>query len=42
MLNPVGMEPNDEYAEIAAVGAKTVRIIKLANHDKISDEIKFC
>lgn len=41
-LNWVGMEPNDEYAEIAAVGAKTVRIIKpFMNHDKILDEIKF-
>ena len=41
-LNWVGMEPNDEYAEIAAVGAKTVRIIKpFMDHDKILDEIKF-
>ena len=28
VLNWVGMEPNEEYAEISAVGANTVRIIK--------------
>ena len=42
VLNWVGMEPNEEYAEISAVGANTVRIIKpFADHSKIIDEIKF-
>ena len=42
VLNWVGMEPNDEYAEIAAAGARTVRIIKpFMDHDKILDEIRF-
>lgn len=42
VLNWVGMEPNDEYAEIAEVGARTVRIIKpFMDHEKIIDEIKF-
>ena len=35
-VNWVGMEPNDEYAEIAAEGARTVRIIKpFADHSII-------
>lgn len=42
VLNWVGMEPNEEYGEIANVGAKTVRIIKpFANHQKILEEIAF-
>ena len=42
VLNWVGMEPNDEYEEIAAAGAKTVRIIKpFADHSIIVDQIKF-
>ena len=42
VLNWVGMEPNEEYAEISAVGANTVRIIKpFADHSIIIDQIKF-
>lgn len=42
MLNFVGMEPDEEFAEIAAVGAPTVRIIKpFADHDRIFREIEF-
>lgn len=42
MLNWVGMEPDDEYAAIAAEGACTVRIIKpFANHDTILHQIDF-
>lgn len=42
MLNWVGMEPDDVYADIAAVGADTVRIIKpFADHDRILSEIAF-
>ena len=38
VLNWVGMEPNEEYAEISAVGANTVRIIKpFADHSIIID-----
>ena len=41
-VNWVGMEPNDEYADIAAVGAQTVRIIKpFADHNIILEQIKF-
>jgi len=41
-VNWVGMEPNEEYAEIAAEGARTVRIIKpFADHNIILDEIQF-
>ena len=41
-MNWVGMEPNEEYAEIAAEGARTVRIIKpFADHNIILDEIQF-
>ena len=41
-VNWVGMEPNEEYAEIAAEGARTVRIIKpFADHSIILDEIQF-
>ena len=41
-VNWVGMEPNGEYAEIAAEGARTVRIIKpFADHNIILDEIQF-
>ena len=36
ILNWVGMEPDDEFKEIADIGAKTVRIIKpFADHDII-------
>lgn len=42
LLNWVGMEPDDEYAAIAAVGAPTVRIIKpFADHDVIREQIAF-
>lgn len=42
VLNWVGMEPDDEYARIAAVGAPTVRIIKpFADHDAILEQIEF-
>ena len=42
VLNWIGMEPNDEYEEIAAACAKTVRIIKpFADHSIIIDQIKF-
>ena len=42
VLNWVGMEPNEEYAEISDVGANTVRIIKpFADHSIIIDQIKF-
>ena len=42
VLNWVGMEPNDEYEEIAAANSKTVRIIKpFADHSIIIDQIKF-
>lgn len=42
VLNWVGMEPNEEYAEISHVGANTVRIIKpFADHSIIIDQIKF-
>lgn len=41
-LNWIGMEPDDLYAEIAAVGADTVRIIKpFADHDMILEQIAF-
>ena len=42
VLNWVGMEPNDEYEEIADVGTKTVRIIKpFADHSIIIEQIEF-
>lgn len=42
ILNFVGMEPDDEYADIAAIGAPTVRIIKpFADHDVILEQIEF-
>lgn len=42
LLNWVGMEPDEEFAAIAAVGAPTVRIIKpFANHDLIRRQISF-
>jgi hypothetical protein len=41
-LNWVGMEPDEEYAEIAAEGARTVRIIKpFADHSIILNQIRF-
>ena len=41
-LNGVGMEPDEEYAEIAAEGARTVRIIKpFADHSIILNQIRF-
>ncbi len=40
-LNWVGMEPDEEYEAIAAVGAKNIRIIKpFADHDEILRQIK--
>ncbi|WP_265487094.1 alpha-hydroxy-acid oxidizing protein [Lactobacillus sp. PV012] len=40
VLNWIGMETNEEYREITAVGGDTVRIIKpFADHEKILDEI---
>lgn len=42
VLNWVGMEPNEEYAEIADANAKTVRIIKpFADHSIIINQIEF-
>ena len=42
VLNWVGMEPNEEYAEISAAYEKTVRIIKpFADHSIIIDQIEF-
>lgn len=42
IVNWVGMEPDEEYAEIAAEGARTVRIIKpFADHEMILDQIRF-
>jgi len=42
LLNFVGMEPDEEYADIAAVGAATVRIIKpFSDHDRILEQIEF-
>lgn len=42
VLNWVGMEPDEEYAEIAAAGADTVRIIKpFADHEVIREQIRF-
>lgn len=41
LVNWVGMEPDDEYRSIAAVGADTVRIIKpFADHDEILKQIE--
>ncbi|WP_311562794.1 alpha-hydroxy-acid oxidizing protein [Prevotella histicola] len=41
-LNWVGMEPDEEYAEITAEGARTVRIIKpFADHSIILNQIRF-
>ena len=42
IVNWVGMEPDEEYAEIAAEGARTVRIIKpFADHEMILEQIRF-
>ena len=42
LLNWAGMEPDEEYADIAAVDAPTVRIIKpFADHDIILEQIDF-
>lgn len=42
LLNWVGMEPDEEFAAIATVGAPTVRIIKpFADHDLILEQIAF-
>lgn len=42
VLNWIGMEPDDEYAEIVAAGGDTVRIIKpFADHERILAEIAF-
>ncbi len=42
ILNWVGMEPDEDYAEIAATGARTVRIIKpFADHAIIRQQMKF-
>jgi 4-hydroxymandelate oxidase len=42
LLNWVGMEPDEDYAEIAATGARTIRIIKpFADHDIILSQIAF-
>lgn len=42
LLNWVGMEPDEEFADIMKVGAKTVRIIKpFADHEKILSEMAF-
>lgn len=41
LVNWVGMEPDDTFREIAAVGAKTIRIIKpFADHSRILEEIR--
>ncbi len=41
LVNWVGMEPDEDYRKIAAVGADTVRIIKpFADHERIFDEIR--
>ncbi len=40
MMNWVGMEPNETFEEIAAVGVPTIRNIKpFADHDRILNEI---
>lgn len=42
IVNWVGMESDADYAEIAAVGAETIRIIKpFADHDKIRSQMAF-
>lgn len=42
LLNWVGMEPDEEYGEIAACGASTVRIIKpFADHKMILEQIEY-
>ena len=42
LVNWVGMESDEDYAEIAAVGAETIRIIKpFADHEKIKDQMDF-
>lgn len=42
LVNWVGMEPDDVFARIAAVGARTVRIIKpFADHDAILEQMAF-
>ncbi len=41
VLNWVGMEPDEEYANIAAIGARTVRIIKpFQDHAMILEQIR--
>ena len=42
LVNWVGMEPDDEYASIADIGADTVRIIKpFKDHNEILKQINF-
>lgn len=42
LLNWVGMEPDNEFADIMETGVPTVRIIKpFANHDTIREQIAF-
>ena len=42
MVNWVGMMENDEFADVLATGARTVRIIKpFADTDKVLDQIAF-
>ncbi len=42
LVNWVGMESDEEYAEIAAVGADTIRIIKpFKDHEVILEQIRF-
>ncbi len=42
LLNFVGMEPDEEYADIVSCGADTVRIIKpFADHDVILEQIAY-
>lgn len=42
LVNWVGMEPNEEYANIVAEGARTIRIIKpFADHGIIENQIQF-
>ena len=42
LVNWVGMEPDEDYEKIAAVGADTIRIIKpFADHEKIRVQMAF-
>lgn len=42
LVNWVGMESDEDYAEIAAIDAETIRIIKpFADHDKIKRQMTF-